>query len=126
MQIGFRMRGEGRDHRTDTLRFARLLSALDGVEAELLSEKFGLQQRYENAAVSAAFAQQYYEDEAQNTGLTERIDGLTQSLKDYSKRMGALERQIDLIGQLRASTTAFAEGYGLSRVAGASPPHARH
>ena len=126
MQIGFRIRGEGRDRQTDTVRFTRLLSMLDELEAGVLSEKFGLQQRYESASVTAAFAQQYYEDEAQNAALSERIDGLTQSLKEYTRRIESLQRQVDLIEQLRASTQTFAEGCGLNHVAGAPPSHARH
>lgn len=126
MQIGFRMRGKGRDQQTDMQRLGRLLATLDELEAGLLSERFGLQQRYESAADSAAFAQQYYEDEAQDAWLPDQIEGLAQSLKDYARRMEALQRQLELIGRLRASTRAFAEDSGLQHVSRSNAFQAHH
>lgn len=126
MPIKFRMRSEQRDHRNDSLRLARLLGALDEMEVGLNKEHKGLKRRYESAAMAAAFAQQYIEDEETTEKLSAEIEDMTETLRKYRRRMDILEQQIALVEQLRATTEDFADDLGFGREAGRAASHARH
>lgn len=114
MLIGFRTRSEERDHHADRKRIAKLLHVLDEVEAGLLTEKTGFQKRYESVAVDAAFAQQYFEDEARDSISSAKVDDLTRSLKAFGARIAALDSQISLVARLQRTVRSFAAERGLA------------
>ncbi|WP_260902637.1 hypothetical protein [Chelativorans salis] len=111
--MGFRIRSEERDRYADCERIAMLDRVLDEIEMELLAEKAGFQKRYESAAVTAAFAQQHYEDEVHDIRTLAKVDDLTRSLKAFDARIAALDNQIDLVTALRRTVRSFAAEYGI-------------
>lgn len=102
-----RIRSAARDEETDTLRFNTLLHTLDLLDRELRAERRGLRERCERIAATAAFAQERFENNDHENALSTRIDEMTRSMKNYTRRMNALQRQIDLVGQLRATASTF-------------------
>ncbi len=106
--LGFLTRREERDRYADHERIATLERVLDEIEMELLAEKTGFQKRYESAAITAAFAQQYYEDEVNDARSSAKVDDLTRSLKAFSERIAALDSQIGLVTGLRGAVRSFA------------------
>ncbi|WP_295813371.1 hypothetical protein [uncultured Nitratireductor sp.] len=115
MFSALRIRSQARDEETDTLRFRQLFRTLDELETALHRERRGLKERCERVAATAAFAQERYESHRREGELSTRIDDMTHSMKNYARRMEALQRQIHLIGQLRLT----AEGFAVDR--GANP-----
>ncbi|WP_292899636.1 MULTISPECIES: hypothetical protein [unclassified Nitratireductor] len=109
MFSALRLRSAVRDHETDTLRFKTLAHTLDLLDRELHAERRGLKERCERLAATAAFAQERFESHGSENKLSTRIDDMTRSMKDYTRRMKALQRQIEIVGQLRATASNLIE-----------------
>jgi hypothetical protein len=105
--LGFRIRSPDRDRQTDTARMQKLRQVLLDLGAELASEKAGFQNRYEAASADAAFSQQVYEDGRGNTEISARVDDLTSSLINYSRRIAALDRQNAFVDEMLVRLDAF-------------------
>ena len=106
--LGFRTRSADRDRQTDISRIGKLRQALLDVETELAKEETGLRRRYETASTDAAFSQQVYEDGRGDAGISSRIDGLTSTLINYSRRISELDRQKAFIGEMLVKLDDFA------------------
>ncbi|WP_159586726.1 hypothetical protein [Chelativorans xinjiangense] len=111
--LGFHTRSEERDRYADRKRIATLERVLDEIEVELVAEKTGFQRRYESAASTAAFAQQYYEDEVRDARSSAKVDDLTHSLKTFGARIAALDSQISLVTGLRRTVRSFVARHGV-------------
>jgi hypothetical protein len=98
--LGFRTRNPDRDRETDAARIQKLRQALFDVRSELEAEKVGLQGRYETASADAAFSQQAMEEGRGSPEISTRIDDLTTSLINYSRRIATLVRQSAFIGEM--------------------------
>lgn len=106
--LGFRTRSADRDRQTDISRIGKLRQALLDVETDLAKEETGLRRRYETASTDAAFSQQVYEDGRGDAGISSRIDGLTNTLINYSRRISELDRQKAFIGEMLVKLDDFA------------------
>lgn len=126
MWTGFRIRSRQRDHRTDVLRLARLVGALDEVETSLVRERKGLQKRYERMIAGGAGAQQQGEDGGCDADPEPGEATLSAPLEAYVRRMQKLKRQLSLIEQMRATMEDFVEDEGLGHQPASPLSHARH
>jgi hypothetical protein len=106
--LGFRTRSADRDRETDISRIEKLRQALLDVGTELAKEEAGLRRRYETASTDAAFSQQVYEDGRGDAGISSRIDDLTNTLINYSRRISELDRQKAFIGEMLVKLGDFA------------------
>lgn len=106
--LGFRTRSADRDRQTDISRIEKLRQALLDVGTELAKEEEGLRRRYETASTDAAFSQQVYEDGRGDAGISSRIDDLTNTLINYSRRISELDRQKAFIGEMLVKLDDFA------------------
>ena len=106
--LGFRTRGADRDRQTDISRIEKLRQALLDVGTELAKEEAGLRRRYETASTDAAFSQQVYEDGRGDAGISSRIDDLTSTLINYSRRISELDKQRAFIGEMLVKLDDFA------------------
>jgi hypothetical protein len=120
----FRVRSAVRNRETDRGRMARIHQFLNDLTAEMERERDGLRGRYDKVAADAAFSQQALEDDGARTGLSARIDGMTETMIRYRQRIAALEKQIDFVTGLDRQVERFPlEGEG-SKTAAAY--HAGH
>ena len=106
--LGFRTRSADRDRQTDISRIQKLRQALLDLGTELAKEEAGLRHRYETASTDAAFSQQVYEDGRGDDGISSRIDDLTNTLINYSRRISELDRQKAFIGEMLVKLGDFA------------------
>lgn len=106
--LGFRTRSADRDRQTDVSRIEKLRQALLDVGTELAKEETGLRRRYETASTDAAFSQQVYEDGRGDAGISSRIDDLTNTLINYSRRISELDRQNAFIREMLVKLDDFA------------------
>ncbi|MAS14602.1 MAG: hypothetical protein CMH69_14990 [Nitratireductor sp.] len=109
MFSALRVRSAVRDQETDAMRLKSLTHTLDLLERELIAERSGLRERCERLSATAAFAQERFESHGRENALSRRIDDMTRSMKDYTRRMAALQRQIEIVGQLRATAADLVE-----------------
>jgi hypothetical protein len=96
----FPTRSADSDRRTDMDRLCRLLDGIATIHAEVLRERDGLRARCESAAADAAFAQQEYEEDHGDAGLSSRIEELTKAIVRHSERLAALDRQAAFLARL--------------------------
>ncbi|GLS31508.1 hypothetical protein SAMN04488498_102106 [Mesorhizobium albiziae] len=108
--LGFRTRNPDRDRETDAARIQKLRQALFDVRSELEGEKVGLQGRYETASADAAFSQQAMEEGRGSPEISTRIDDLTTSLINYSRRIATLDRQSAFIGEMLVKLEGYPGG----------------
>lgn len=106
--LGFRTRSADRDRQTDISRIEKLRQVMLDVGTELAKEEAGLRRRYETASTDAAFSQQAYEDGRGDAGISSRIDDLTTTLINYSRRISELDRQRAFIGEMLVKLEDFA------------------
>jgi hypothetical protein len=108
MKVPFLIRSPDRDRRTDVARMTRLRQALLQIGQEVADERTGLERRYLEAEADAAFAQERVEDGLENQALTARVDDLTETMINYSRRIAMLEKQIAYVEQMRKDLEDFA------------------
>lgn len=110
-----------RDRRDAAGRIGALLRMLGEVEADIARERSDLGRRHEWAAADAAFAQQGDEDAGGDPDLRRRVEELTRTLEDCTRRMGTLERQAALVSALRRTAARLAKDDGPPGRDGAPP-----
>jgi hypothetical protein len=103
----FRTRNPQRDRDTDAARAGRLRAFLDELHGEIEHERDGLRGRYENVTARAAFSQQALEQDEAGPKTASSIDQLTQTMIDYTRRLAALEAQVDFVNGLRERAARF-------------------
>jgi hypothetical protein len=103
----FRVRSIARDRETDRGRLQRIHQFLSGIRTEMERERDGLRGRYEKVSADAAFSQQALEDDGAGAGLSARIDGMTDTMIRYGRRIAALEKQIDFVKGVDRSVERF-------------------
>lgn len=119
--LGFRTRSADRDRQTDLSRIQKLRQALLDVGTELAKEEAGLRRRYETASTDAAFSQQVYEDGRGDAGISSRIDDLTETLINYSRRISELDRQNAFIKEMLGKLDDFAAEVDIGANRSAAP-----
>jgi hypothetical protein len=107
MRISFRMRGHERDSATDAARFERLQLLVEKIRTEIKSELEGLQNRFESASVSAAFAQQAFEGDQSRMDLSSTVDELTELMAQYRSRIDTLHRQYEWLSEIEKQIFAY-------------------
>jgi len=103
----FRTRNPERDLQTDKARFERLNGLLDEFRSEIEQEKAGLKGRYERIMADAAFSQQALEDERGDSAISQRIDGMTETMKRYAARLATLDGQLAFAAGLSKNVNEF-------------------
>jgi len=96
----------------------KLIVSLDTMAGELAKEKAGLQKRYEAASTDAAFSMDAIDSGNTAADLSQRVDGLSDALVRYSKRVTELDAQIAFVGDLQQTVQTFLAERGID----ASPP----
>lgn len=105
----FRTRNSERDRETDSGRLQRLHQALADIRAEMEREQNGLRDRYEKVMANAAFSQQMVEDERGAAGMSSKVDDMTSTMIGYTKRLAALQTQIDFVSEMDRRIDAFSQ-----------------
>lgn len=103
----FRVRGPERDHKTDSVRVAKLRSFLAEFRADIAREHDGLRARHERVTTQAAFSQQALENEPADATMSASLDDLTASMMRYADRLKALEDQIAFVTTLYEQADRF-------------------
>lgn len=114
----FRTRAGERDTQTDSARLGRLREWVARTRAEIEHERKGLRARYERAVADAAFAQQAFEEGGQDSGMSIRVDELTEAVMRYYERLAALDRQAAFLADFERGIEQFAPPAGAGTVAG--------
>jgi len=105
----FRVRNPERDRETDRARMQRLQQLLGDLRAEMEREKDGLRDRYEKVTADAAFSQQALEDDLAGAAMSSKIDGMTDAMIRYTKRIASLEIQIGFVTDIDRRIELFSQ-----------------
>lgn len=114
----FQIRSPIRDRWKDFLRMQKLIVSLNAMAGELAKEKTGLQKRYEAASADAAFSMDAIDSGNAAMDLSQRVDGLSDALVRYSKRITELDAQIAFVDDLNRTVETFLAERGID----AEPP----
>lgn len=109
----FLIRSPIRDRWKDFLRMQKLIVSLDAMTGELIKEKTGLRKRYETASADAAFSLDALDGGSAAKDLPERVDGLSDALVRYSKRINELDAQIAFVDELHRTVATFVAERGI-------------
>jgi hypothetical protein len=107
----FRLRRAERDSQNDRMRFDRLSQLMSRVAGEIEREREGLEQRYSESQISAAFAQAAFENEG-DQDMSSKAEGFTVSMMRYSERIAVLRDQVEFIRSLEKTVAGFAGEIG--------------
>jgi hypothetical protein len=109
----FSIRSPIRDRWKDFLRMQKLLVSLENMTGELEKEKTGLQKRYEAASADAAFSMDALDAGSTARDLSNRVDGLSDTLVRYSRRITELDAQTAFVAELQHRVEAFVAERGI-------------
>lgn len=107
MKRRFLTRNPNRDRENDLARMNRLQQTLQQIGLELANERSGFEKRYLSASADAAFSQEIVEDRQDDGTLSARVDDLTTTLINYTRRIAMLDRQIAYLDGMQESLEAF-------------------
>ena len=85
----------------------KLTVVLGTIAEDVAKERAGLQRRYEAAMAEAAFSMNALEDPNAATARPAVVDGMSDSLDRYSRRISELDQQIAFFEDIQASVQRF-------------------
>lgn len=113
-RFSFRTRNPQRDQQTDQRRLEGLLHYIRALRDEIEAERQGLNARFQDAQLSAAFAFETFEN-GEGDDLGAKADEMAVAMRRCEERIAALDRQLAFLRQTEDGAKSGFEHAGLEQ-----------